>query len=99
MSPISANRRATSALAVAGARDSSSKSESDMGRASIDGRLEARAAMRHNLRSREILVRERRSPVAEPKQAAPRMVHREFGLDDRAAVDLYYAMLLTRKIS
>jgi 2-oxoisovalerate dehydrogenase E1 component alpha subunit len=33
------------------------------------------------------------------KRATPRRVHREFGLSDDEAVDLYYAMLVSRKMS
>jgi 2-oxoisovalerate dehydrogenase E1 component alpha subunit len=42
---------------------------------------------------------ERQGDRAEPKQTARRRVHRDFGLDDTEALDLYYAMLVTRKVS
>jgi 2-oxoisovalerate dehydrogenase E1 component subunit alpha len=44
-------------------------------------------------------VKERQTALAEAKQPVGRRVHREFGLGDAQALDLYYAMLVSRKIS
>ena len=44
-------------------------------------------------------MKERQTAVAEAKQPVGRRVHREFGLGDAEALDLYYGMLVTRKIS
>jgi 2-oxoisovalerate dehydrogenase E1 component alpha subunit len=44
-------------------------------------------------------VTQKQSRLAEPKPVVERRVHREFGLGDPEALDLYYAMLVTRKIS
>jgi 2-oxoisovalerate dehydrogenase E1 component alpha subunit len=44
-------------------------------------------------------VSERQSQLAQAKRGAGRRVHREFGLGDAEALELYYAMLLTRKVS
>jgi 2-oxoisovalerate dehydrogenase E1 component alpha subunit len=44
-------------------------------------------------------LNERHSHLAEPKHTAERQVHRDFGLDDTEALDLYYAMLVSRRVS
>jgi TPP-dependent pyruvate/acetoin dehydrogenase alpha subunit len=44
-------------------------------------------------------VTDRHARAADAKRPVGRRVHREFGLRDAEAVDLYYAMLVTRKVS
>src|ERR1051326_5039391 len=44
-------------------------------------------------------VTDRHTRAAAAKRPVGRRVHREFGLGDAEAVDLYYAMLVTRKVS
>src|SRR6266542_5575695 len=83
MSPISANSRATSAFALVVPRLGSSSDMPTLG-------------YEHGHASLSLWERAR-VRVRQPPRS--RLVHREFGLSDADALELYYAMLVSRRMS